>query len=272
MALITLASATGSPGVTTTALGLALQWPGAVLLADCDRDPSQALQAGYLQGLDLGGRGLVPLTRAHREHRSLAEELWLQTVTFEVGARHERRLLPGFSHPGAAHLFEPIWDGFVDVLAGLDETGTDVIVDAGRIGAQGLPPALVARSDLLLVCTRTSLRALASLRLHLPVLQQQVDLAGGGVDLGLLLVGGGRPYGAGEIEKQFGVAVVHDVAWEPRQAEVFSDGAVPTRQLLGGALVRSYRACASDLAGRVAARRQLVGQTGHQPLVPAVTP
>ena len=36
MAVIVLASASGSPGVTTTALGLALLWPRPVVLVDAD--------------------------------------------------------------------------------------------------------------------------------------------------------------------------------------------------------------------------------------------
>ena len=36
MAIIVLTSAGGSPGVTSTALGLSLTWPRPVLLADCD--------------------------------------------------------------------------------------------------------------------------------------------------------------------------------------------------------------------------------------------
>jgi len=36
MALIALASATGAPGVSTTALGLALNWPRPVVLVEAD--------------------------------------------------------------------------------------------------------------------------------------------------------------------------------------------------------------------------------------------
>ena len=36
MAVIALTSASGSPGVTTTALGLALLWPRPVLLVEAD--------------------------------------------------------------------------------------------------------------------------------------------------------------------------------------------------------------------------------------------
>ncbi len=63
MAIIVLTSAGGSPGVTSTALGLSLTWPRPVLLADCDRHPNQAVLAGYLRGLSAGGRGLGGLVR-----------------------------------------------------------------------------------------------------------------------------------------------------------------------------------------------------------------
>ena len=40
MSVIVLTGGPGAPGITTTSLGLALCWPGDVMLSDCDRDPS----------------------------------------------------------------------------------------------------------------------------------------------------------------------------------------------------------------------------------------
>lgn len=261
MAVITLTSATGAPGVTTTALGLALTWPRDVLLADCDRDPSQAIPVGWLRGTDLGGRGLGQLASVHREHRRLSEEVWLQTVGLGEAGERERRFLPGFTHPAAVALFSPIWQELVDSFTALASGGTDVVVDAGRAGREGLPAPLVAGSDMLLVCVRSSLRALAGLRLHLPHLQAQVEALGAPCELGLLVVGPNDPYGSSEIEKQFGVPVVHSLTWDPKQARVFSDGALPPRSLAGGALPRSYKACASRLAEAVQRRDEVVAGT-----------
>ena len=83
MSVIVLTGGPGSPGVTTTSLGLTLCWPGDVMLSDCDRDPAQAIPAGYLRGLDLGGRGLAVLARLHREARGIGPELasWLDGCT-----------------------------------------------------------------------------------------------------------------------------------------------------------------------------------------------
>ena len=48
MAVIALASASGSPGVTTTALGLALLWPRPVLLVEADPTGGSGLAGGLL--------------------------------------------------------------------------------------------------------------------------------------------------------------------------------------------------------------------------------
>ena len=53
MAVITLTSATGAPGVTTAALGLALTWPRDVLLVD--RSTRGAPERGEIVVFD--GRG-----------------------------------------------------------------------------------------------------------------------------------------------------------------------------------------------------------------------
>ncbi|MEL4504771.1 hypothetical protein AAEX63_08035 [Luteococcus sp. H138] len=260
MAVITLASATGSPGVTTTALGLALNWPRDVLLADCDRDPAQSIPAGWLRGTDLGGRGLGQLAAIHREHRQLSEEMWLQTVRLHDGER-DRRYLPGFTHPGAVGLFAPIWQELADSFVAQGSGGTDVLVDAGRVGRDGLPAALVAASDVLLVVTGSSLRALAALRLHLPTVQAHAEALAAHCQLGLLVVGPSRPYGSSEIQKQFGLPVRHTIAWDAKQARVFSDGAAPPRGLTTGMLTRSYKACASRLSESVQRRSEVVAGT-----------
>jgi Mrp family chromosome partitioning ATPase len=46
MSVIVLTSASGSPGVSTTAVGLALSWPGPVLLVEADPTGGSAVLAG----------------------------------------------------------------------------------------------------------------------------------------------------------------------------------------------------------------------------------
>jgi hypothetical protein len=71
MAILVLGSVSGSPGVTTLAVGLALAWPRRIVLADCDPGAHQAVLAGYLAGRRSGGRGLLRVAEAHRDRRPL---------------------------------------------------------------------------------------------------------------------------------------------------------------------------------------------------------
>lgn len=251
MPILVLTSAAGAPGVTTTAIGLARCWAGDTLLVDADRQPTQAVLAGFLNGAPAAGRGLTGLARAHRERRSVSDELRLHCLPLGTDPDHRRMFLPGFSHPGSPALFGPIWPDLMTALAQVSAAGATVIVDAGRIG-DGLPPPLVAEADAVLVVTRTSLRALAGVRLHLPPLQQRIDSLATGTQLGLMLIGDGRPYGGREISRQFGLPVWATLAHQPRSARVWSEGYPESRGFGHSALVRSMRAGALAVQNRVA--------------------
>lgn len=251
MATIVCASAAGAPGVTTTSLGLALTWSRDVLLADCDRDPSQAIQAGYLRGMDHGGRGLAALARLHRENRALAPDLWRHTVPLVQWGEEQRRFLPGFSQPATVRLFERVWPELADAFTALDERGVDVIVDAGRIGREGLPLPLLAQADAVCILTRTSLRALAATRLHLPMVAEQVDQLPVPPELGLVLVGPNKPYSSSEITAQFGTPCWAELESNIKLASVLSDGDLEPKKFHSCSLMNQYRAMATRLRERV---------------------
>lgn len=250
MTKIVLASAAGSPGVTTTSIGLARCWPGDTLLVDADRQPTQAVLAGYLGGAPAGGRGLTGLARAHRERRSVSDELLMHCLPLGEDPDHKRLFLPGFTHPGSPGLFGPIWPELITALDRVCSGDVTALIDAGRIG-DGLPAPLVSAADAVLLTTRTSLRALAGVRLHLPHLQQRVESLGAGTQLGLVLVGEGRPYSAREIGKQFGVPVWASLAHQPRAARVWSDGVPEPRGFHHGPLARSVRAGVVSVRNRL---------------------
>ena len=230
MAVILLTSAPGAPGTSTTSLALALTWPRHVLLADTDRDPSQVVLAGYLRGMDSGGRGLPSVAQAHREGRPLDDELWLHTLPLTGDEHIERRFLAGFAQPAAVKLFDTVWSRLGEAFDVLDERGIDVLVDAGRISSQGLPSGLLASADVVVAVTRSSLRSLAALRLHLPTLQDQLRSLPVDVPLGLGIVGPSEPYATGDIERQFGVASWLELPLDAKAAAVLIDGAPEPRR------------------------------------------
>lgn len=258
MAVVVLASATGAPGVTTSAVGLSLIWPRHVLLADCDRDPSQAVQAGFLAGADTTGAGLPRILQAHRERQPLEDILLGATVALAAEQDVRRLYLPGFTHPKSAELFASAWPDLAAALRHLDRIEMDVIVDAGRIGAAGLPAPLLADADLVLVCVRSSLRSLAATRLHLPGLTETIGQLTGHAELGLLLVGEGRPYAAREIAAQFGVPVLATLGFDPAAAAVLSDGAERPRRFDQTGFARSLRTTADALSDRIARTTELI--------------
>ena len=255
MAVVLLCGAPGSPGVTTTALGLALTWPRDVLLADCDRDPSQAVLAGYLRGVDHRGLGLGSLLHLHREGTSLSPEIWRHTLALADGEEPRRRFLPGFLHPGMPRLFESVWASLGEGFAALDAVGADVLIDGGRIGPSGPPLGLLTNADAVLFITQTSLRSLASSRIHLTTLTEQLSSLPVSRPWGMALIGPNRPYASSEIARQFEAEIWTEVPWEPKRAAVLSDGTTEPRRFFEQDLMGRFRAEAKRLSERLADRR-----------------
>lgn len=248
MSVFLLTDAAHSPGVTALAVALAATADAATLLVDANREPDQAVLAGYLQGVDPAGRGLGGLLQAHREHRPL--ESALASMLLPLAAQAE--FLPGFAHPGMVALFAPVW---ADLAAALDAEPRTVLVDAGRIGAGGLPQPLVDVSSGVLVLVRSDLLSLAALRLYLPGV---LDAAGED-RVGLVVVGPGRPYTATEIRRRFGVPIWGHLAWQPDAAAVYASGAEPGRRHHASAYLDDVGTLAASLAARDAGRRVLLG-------------
>jgi hypothetical protein len=277
MAIFALTCATGAPGVTTAALGLTLAWPRDAVLVDADRCASQAILAGYLNGMRTGGRGLTSLAQSYRDGIDLVTDLPSHMVPFDrdepgeqpnpsdhrminrlTRATHsaipappptdrpppKRWFLPGFARPGSSSLFEPVWAELAAALADLDHQGTDVILDAGRWGGRGLPAGVLAQARALVVVTRSSLRALSALRLYAPDIRAAT--AAESCSSGLLVVNPGAPYLAREISQQFGWPSWGEVPWQPVDAAALSDGAATRPRPTTRPLAKSFAllACA----------------------------
>ena len=271
MAVLALTSAKGAPGVSTAALAMTLLWPRAALLAECDPAGGSSVLAGYLRGTVDHSRGLLPLALAQR-HDSLEQALWPQTVPL-TGDPHaasvaagagNRWLLPGLSDAAQAPSTAALWGPLGSLLASLERAGTDVIVDAGRLGTAHAPTALLRQADLVLLVMGTNLPAVAAAKARLNLLREDLSVTGTtGRDgqlssLGLLLVGEGRPYSAKEIASACGVPVVASLAWDPASAQVLAVGAMPGRRFDSSPLVRSTRAAISASSEIIRQRRDIL--------------
>src|SRR5690606_2526243 len=208
-----------------TALGLALTWPRPVLLVEADPTGGSSVAAGYLRGQVVPPEAMLDLALA-QQGGDLLETLARVSMTlpgsqvaFVAGVR---------SHEQANSLL-PLWEPLAGTLRSLEDTGQDVIVDAGRLGLAGSALPLLEQADLALLCTRTDLVSLAGARSWGATLKERFERAGAATNLGLLLVGTGEPFTAREVTAVMGVPVVASVAWDPSTAAVFSHGAPPPK-------------------------------------------
>lgn len=251
MTVIALTSARGAPGVTTTALALTAAWPRPVLLLEADVSGSSSILAGYMGGTRPHDKGLVDLAVALRADRLLAG---LRESSIDLPGE-KKWLVPALTSPLQAPTLRPVWDPLAVVLSGLSREGMDVIVDAGRLGAEHGPQPLLRQADVTLLVTRTTLPAIAATRARGRQLAEDLSQRGTGADgLGLLVIGEGQPYSARELAAAVDVPVVASIAWDPVHAEVYSLGS-KARKRESSSLIRSVASAASAITQLAADRR-----------------
>ncbi|WP_431909847.1 carbon monoxide dehydrogenase maturation protein [Amycolatopsis thermoflava] len=234
--LIALASLKGSPGVTTLAVALAMQWPEAahVRRLVAEMDPS---------GGDLAMRfglpttpGLVSLAAAARRTRDPAM-VWKHTQALPGGAR----VLP--APPGGVHARAALTtltaapDGpLLDATA--REPGVLVLGDCGRIDPGSPAESLARRADALVLVTGTYGDDLAHVATRLSALSRWTPRPA------LLLTGQGYP--TRDVERELGVPTIGRIPHDPATAAALAGHRPPGRRR--SALASSVAALARTLA------------------------
>ena len=237
MAVITLCSVTGSPGVTTTAVGLALSWSRPTVLLEADPTGGSAILAGYLRGQIAPPDALIDLVVAHSQGRLRAQ---IPQATLRL-PNSDVSLIPGpRSHTQTGGL-AGLWDSLLAALKDLATTGQDTLVDLGRLGQEGCATPLLFGADLTLIVTRSDLVSLSGARSRVDTLRTQFAEMGATRSLGLVIIGAGRPYSAREIGDVLQVPVVATLPRDPKTAAVFAHGD-QVRKLASTGLVRGLRA------------------------------
>ncbi|RHA41654.1 P-loop NTPase family protein [Cellulomonas rhizosphaerae] len=154
--LITLASAKGAPGVTTTARVLASVWPSEVALVDADPAGGDvALWSPAPDGTPLDPDiGLLTLAvEARRGAASLQPHL--QTIDGGL------QVVCGVQSPGQVAGMGPVWPSLGGILR--QHPGT-VIADVGRLLPDSPALPLVMDSDALVLVVRPTIEGYAHLR------------------------------------------------------------------------------------------------------------
>lgn len=257
MALIVITSASGSPGVTATSLGLALTASRPTLVVEADPTGGAAMLAGYLRGGTTPPDSLIDLAVANR-HGALAEALPRMTVKVS----EKVSIVPGIRSHTQAKSLKALWEPLAIVLRGLERTGQDVIVDAGRLGLQGSPEPLIHAADLCLLATRSNLVSLSAAKSWSESLLDGFQRVGGASSLGVLMIGEGDPYRAREVRSVLKIPVTASLAWDPDAARVFSHGSKAPKKFDTSPLVRSLRATHERLETTIESNRAELGRAG----------
>jgi hypothetical protein len=238
MGVLMLGGPGGSPGVTTTALGLALTWPRPVILAECDPAGGSVLAGLWRGESDAGGAGLLVRVAVAAQRDPAAAAGMLEDEALFLGGGGHARLLPAPPGPDTGRQLAGAWAGLAAAFACC---GRDVICDVGRLDDGGtLEPLLTTAALALMVC-RPSLRqaAAADPRLDMLAPMRPAD--------GLVVIGQGD-YTPDTLARQFAVRVAGILPSDPAAASVLSDGAATGRRFMRARLMIAARGLAGQLA------------------------
>ena len=248
MAVVVLLSPGGSPGVTVTALALALTWPRDVIVAECDPAGGSVLAGLWRGHAEPGGAGMLRFAlAAQRDPPNAAAVIRSEALPLE-DTPAARFVLPAPAGPFAARQLAPAWPSLAAAFAAAT---ADVIADAGRFdGESALAPLLGGAASVLMVC-RPLIRQAAAVK---PRLEALAQIRPARPADGLLLIGKG-PYGsdaARVLTGALGVPVRGSLPFDPAASAVLSDGAAAPRGFRRSALIRAAAAVASGLARDIA--------------------
>ncbi|KAA1427207.1 hypothetical protein [Nocardioides antri] len=223
MTVYALASAKGSPGVSTVAAALAACWPSPAVLADVDPsggDVMWRLRARTGGPLD-PDRGLLSLGAAVRRgaaRAELAEHLQQSALGVDV--------LVGLASPDQLAGLGAAWGQLPAVFA---KHRTDVLVDCGRVvpGSSAMP--VLAGADVVVLVVRPDISGTAHLRERLRSLRATAGIGGpGGRPVGVIVTTSYRDTrSASDLQQLFdaerlGVKVLGIAADDPKAAMILT--------------------------------------------------
>ena len=103
MAIVCLTSGSGSPGVTTTAVGMAFSWPRPVLLAEADPTGGSGVLAGFLRGTTPYDAGLIELALSPLGTTDALRDVEATAVETSAGAARPEDRLTRVDVKGSVH-------------------------------------------------------------------------------------------------------------------------------------------------------------------------
>jgi hypothetical protein len=255
VAIVSLLSAKGSPGVTTLAVGLSLAWPVArpgrrSICVDADPVGGDTA-AGVLRGAAPADAGMLALATA----RGVAPLSAVDAAAVRLAPDDSARVIPGVPDAARSSALGLAWDVLV---AASDQQGTpdpadpvgpDLVVDAGRVDPDGPVAPWLADSDFVALVVRPTLPAVAAAH-RFAAAWSAIGAASAAVPLGLVVVDAPSDYPPGEVAAVVGADLLGVVPFDPAAARVHSDGAGPGRAFARSGYARALLRLARDIGDR----------------------
>lgn len=235
-----LASAKGSPGVSTAALALAAVWSPARTVLVAEVDPAgSALAPRFALPYERGVSSLAPASR----RRFLATEIPAHCQSLPIGmGRSEVLALVGVRGAEQSRVLHRFWESFATAMAADD--GSDVIADCGRLGPDSPAMGVVTRAHMTLLLTRPDVEGVVQAQLRASALQE----AGVEPERLAVVVIGQEPYGEAAVAEALDVPVLGTLASDLRMAGVLSGQKAGRRMRMArSALMRSARSLCDRL-------------------------
>jgi hypothetical protein len=244
VSVLVAVSAKGSPGVSTSLLALAMSWPSPVLMVEADPAGSDARAGVLAASVPAAGHGILECALAARRG-----PVDLHSFCWSLDEGQHVWLLPGLSDPAQLPSLTSAWPFFGRALASVDDR--DVLVDAGRVTTDDVPPDLLAAADALVVMLRPTLIGVDRAK---PLVRRYAQLlAGSRTELLVLPVGPGH-YSHREVTQSFEAGSVGGLPDDAVGAAALADGDVA--RFARRPLAREARALGGALRERMQARRR----------------
>jgi hypothetical protein len=238
--VVAFVSLKGAPGLTTAACLVGAVWPAdrRVMVVECDPAggdlaarfglSAQLGWTSFLTAVRRGGSGAPVMPHLQQLPGGVDVLVGTQALDTVAGERPPAVLIKSLSS-----------DSSLDEGS---EGGIDVLADAGRIRVDGSSDGgWLDRADVVAVFLRTDAASVLRLREHADSLRHRC-----GRRVGLVLVGGG-PHRADEVEEFVGIPVIGALPHDPGAAAVASGEVSGRRRLARSALVTCARRLAEEL-------------------------
>lgn len=252
--LISFASASGSPGVSTTALGLALVWPRDVILIEADTVGASAALAGFFAGSLHPRATILDISPG----ADFEEQLMARSIALTDNQSPIRRLVPGISNPLHGPQLSTRWDALAPALSDLERAGIDVLVDIGRIHSPHLAAPILQTSDITALVLRPTITATLIARSTIKNRHLAEEEGISVPAFHLITISSPDAYSPGEVGKALRQPVLGSLPWAPKHASVFAHGRPRPRGFDTSSYARSLRALAGAISSAGQKRRDAI--------------